>query len=74
MKVVKKEEAKEKKKQKPTAADSKRCNAGYSVEWSRDNVQGKRSEQCVQVWRCIPTQTVEAAIKAAEKWLAELGA
>ena len=27
MKVVKKEEAKEKKKQKPTAADSKRCNA-----------------------------------------------
>ena len=40
MKVVKKEEAKEKKKQKPTAADSKRCNAGYSSLEVHTNTNG----------------------------------
>ena len=67
------------KKRKAAPAEAKRCNAGYSIEWSRNNVQartgksGPGQNKAFKFGGAHQHKTVDAAVKAAKKWLKEIG-
>ena len=66
------------KKRKGAEASAKRCNAGYTVELSRNNVQartgwtGPGQNKGFKFGGARKYKTLASAINAAEKWLAKL--